>query len=88
MPKAETGFTPFADDAAAQTIGDLSIENGTSRITLHGSVDLTRDKSGLERARVLQTILTRIVEVLSDEALPEVVAETEKPPQMVKNPFA
>lgn len=86
--KAETVFTPFVDDAAVQTIGGLSFENGTQRIALHGSVDLTRDAAGLERARALQAVLTRIVDALRAHDLPEAVAELETPPEMVKNPFA
>lgn len=86
-PKLDAGFTPFADDAAVQTIGGLSVENGTSCIALHGSIDLTRDAIGLERARALQATLTRIVDALSAQELPAAVAEPEKSPGMVKNPF-
>jgi hypothetical protein len=39
-------FAPFADEAASITIDKLTIENGTDRITLYGSLDLTRDKVG------------------------------------------
>lgn len=87
-PKAETGFAPFADDAAVRTIGGLTVENGTTRIALHGSVDLTRDASGLERARTLRDALTEIVDALSAQDLPERVAEAERAPETVKNPFA
>ena len=40
-------LTPFADDAASTSIGSLTVENGTDRIALSGSLDLTRDKAGL-----------------------------------------
>ena len=32
---------PFADDAASISIGELTVENGTDRIALYGSLDLT-----------------------------------------------
>lgn len=86
--KAAPAFKPFADEAAVETIGGLSIENGTSRIAVHGSLDLTRDQAGLERARRLKAALGRIVAALEAEPLPDAVAETVQTPRTVKNPFA
>ncbi len=37
-------LTPFADDAASVSIGKLTIENGTDRVALYGSLDITRDQ--------------------------------------------
>ena len=86
---AEPAFAPFADDASVESFGDLSIENGTGRIALHGSLDLTRDRAGLERARRLRAIIDRIVVTLEEtEDLPEKVAEANVAPRRVKNPFA
>ena len=45
---------PFADDAKVVTIEDLEIENGTSVISIHGSVQITRDKEGLRKAIALR----------------------------------
>lgn len=87
-PSSDDGLRPFADDAAVQTFGDLSIENGTSRIALHGSLDLTRDRAGLERARALKAILDDIVKSLEAQDLPEAVAEETRAPTNVRNPFA
>jgi hypothetical protein len=82
-------FTPFADDAGVRNIGALCFENGTDRITLHGSLDLTRDKTGLAQARLIRQTLDAIVKVLEDDDLPETVAEApEAAPKSVKNPFA
>lgn len=81
-------FTPFADDAAVQTIGGLSLENGRDRIALHGSLDLGRDAEGLERARALAAALAAIVSALEAEPLPERVADEPRPADTVKNPFA
>ncbi|MGU3454445.1 hypothetical protein [Methylobacterium sp. 391_Methyba4] len=85
-PKA---FTPFADDAGVRTIGSLSFENGTDRIALHGSLDITRDRAGLEQARLLRKTLDAIVKTLEASDLPEAVAEApDAPPRSVMNPFA
>ncbi|MWV23971.1 hypothetical protein FVE89_18670 [Methylobacterium sp. 2A] len=72
-----------------RTIGALSFENGTDRIALHGSLDLTRDRTGLAQARLLQQTLDAIVRALEGEDLPEAVAEApEAAPKSVPNPFA
>ncbi len=85
---AKSAFTPFADDAAVQTLGDLTLENGTTRIALHGSLDFARDRESLERARALATTLTAIVTALEDEAdLPERAEEARVATTEVKNPF-
>ena len=82
-----TKMTPFADDAASTTIGELTVENGTDRIALYGSLDLTRDKQGLAHARALLALLEQAVQLLeADKALPDAVP----PPAAagtVKNPF-
>ncbi|GJD37474.1 hypothetical protein [Methylobacterium aerolatum] len=89
-PAAEApGFEPFADDAACRTIGGLSVENGTTRITLHGSLDIPRDRAGLAQARLLRETLEAIVRTLEAAPLPEEVAEAaDLPSKTVKNPFA
>jgi hypothetical protein len=87
MTKAPKTITPYADDSAALTIGEFTIENGTDCVVLHGSLDLTRDKAGLERARLLKATVDRIVAVLEgDKSLPDKIAPPEKPSE-VKNPF-
>lgn len=82
-------FEPFADDASVRNIGGLSIENGTERIALHGSLDITRDRAGLAAARTLRETFDAIARSLEGHDLPEQVAEAaETPPREVKNPFA
>ncbi|WP_288586753.1 hypothetical protein [uncultured Methylobacterium sp.] len=81
-------FTPFADDSTVQTLGDLTLENGTARIALHGSLDFARDQESLERARALARTLAAIVAVLEGEAdLPERAGEVRVATTEVKNPF-
>ena len=87
-PKQAPNFQPFADDAAVQTLGDFSVENGTTRIALHGSLDITCDREGLERARKLRTLVEAIVTALEARGLPEVATEETHAPKAVRNPFA
>lgn len=87
-PEHPARFTPFADDAAVQTVGGLSIENGTDRIAIHGSLDLARDTTGLARARALAETLAAIVAALEAEGPPEHAADATRPPASVPNPFA
>jgi len=50
------------------TIDKLTIENGTDRIALHGSLDLTRDKRGLAHAQELKAFLDQAVALLNNQA--------------------
>ena len=83
-----TSFEAFADDSRSQSIGDLTIENGTDTVAIYGSLDLTRDKAGLKHARALKAVLDVAVRVLEQQQdLPEQIASAE-PTVTVKNPFA
>ena len=84
-----TKLKPFADDEAAQTIGELTVENGTERVVIYGSLEVTRDKAGLKRAKTLKAVLDGLVQALEAEKnLPERMASPEpEPTQQVKNPF-
>jgi hypothetical protein len=79
---------PFADEVTALQVGDLKIENRLDRVSLYGSLDLTRDKAGLRLARELHAVLGAVVAVLEREgdALPEAV-QTAQGEDTVKNPF-
>lgn len=82
-----TKLTPFADDAASTSIGELTVENGIDRIALYGSLDLTRDKQCLAHARALAALLDQAIRRLeADKALPDALP----PPTAAKtvaNPF-
>ncbi|MGH1571543.1 hypothetical protein ACRAWG_13720 [Methylobacterium sp. P31] len=87
--KGPDSFEPFADDASVRTIGALCFENGTDRIALHGSLDLTRDKTGLAQAQRLKRTLDAIVKAMQAGDLPDTVAEPpDEAPESVPNPFA
>ncbi len=81
-------FEPFADEGEVVGVGGLTVENRVDRVTIHGGVDLTRDREGLARARELGALLARVVRALeAEEVLPERVAPP-RPPRRVRNPFA
>lgn len=78
---------PYADDTGATQIGDLQVENGSDCVAVYGSIDLTRDKQGLEHARKLKSLLDAIVQSLEAEKdLPDHVPPP-KPTDTVDNPF-
>ena len=82
-----TKLVPFADDAASVSIAELTIENGAERIALYGSLDITRDKHGLARARALKAVLDQAVQHLEAEKdLPD-AAPPPGPVKSVANPF-
>ena len=82
-----TKLVPFADDAASVTIAELTIENGAERIALYGSLDITRDKAGLERARALKAVIEQAVRHLeAEKELPDAVPAP-TPAKSVANPF-
>ncbi len=80
-------MVPFADDAASSAIGSLTVENGTERVALYGSLDLTRDRQGLEHARALKALVDAVVTALEGQgSLPDAVPPP-KAPRSVPNPF-
>lgn len=80
-------IAPFANESESLSVGELTIENRTDRVVLYGSLELTKDKAGLEHARILEATLRSIVHALqSDQNLPERVPVASTPEQ-VKNPF-
>lgn len=83
-----TPFKPFANDAQATSVGGLNLENGTDRIAVYGTLDLSRDQAGLAQARALRSLLDGVVQAL--EADPHLAAALPAPakPGTVRNPFS
>ena len=77
---------PFANEEDVIHIGELDIENRLDRISLHGAVDITKDKQGLEYAFALKRQIDTIVEYLKKQALPEKIS-VENTAKKVNNPF-
>jgi hypothetical protein len=79
---------PYANDADSLGIGELTVENGTDCVVLYGSIDLTRDRQGLEHARALKALLDQVIQELEAyKKLPDRIAPPE-PPQTANNPFS
>ncbi len=78
---------PFANESESIGIDELTIENRLDRVSIYGSIDLTRDKAGLDHARTLRALLDKVVKTLeAEKSLPDKIPPPEKPEE-VKNPF-
>ena len=86
MKEKLLSIDPFANEEEVITIEELLIENRLDRISIHGSVDITKDKQGLEYAFALKRQIDTIVESLKREDLPERIS-VENVTKEVKNPF-
>ena len=87
MKEKLLSIDPFANEEEVITIEELLIENRLDLISIHGSVDITKDKQGLEYAFALKRQIDTIVESLKREDLPERIS-VENVTKEVKNPFA
>lgn len=79
-------FQPFDNESDCIQIGDLTIENRVDRVSIYGSIDLTKDKAGLAKALQLKGIIDSTISVLESADLPDHVSV--RKPTMVENPFA
>ncbi|POZ50695.1 hypothetical protein [Methylovulum psychrotolerans] len=76
---------PFLNETETFQIDQLTVENRLDRVQLYGSVEITYDQAGLERASALKALVDSLVMKLSSEQLPEKVVVDDLP--TVKNPF-
>lgn len=78
----------FENESDVITLQELSIENRLDRVSIFGSLDITRDKQGLELALKLQCIVEGIVNALEQvkDELPDHIPPP-APPEEVENPF-
>lgn len=86
MKKRDKKISPFDNESESLNIGGLNIENRNDRISIYGSLDITRDRDGLEHARILKTLFDDIVTSMSESPLPDKISI--KAPEDVRNPFA
>ena len=82
---SRNGIKPFANESDCLQIGGITIENRVDRVSIFGSIDITRDKEGLAVALELKTILDLTLAELERAELPDKV--TLKPVKTLKNPF-
>ena len=78
-------INPFKNESDCLQIGSLTVENRVDRVSIFGSIDITRDKEGLAVARELKSVLDLTLAELESAELPDKV--TLKPAKTVKNPF-
>jgi hypothetical protein len=84
-------FKPYSNDDDVLNIqGDaLTVSNGTTRVVVNGTLELTRDQRGLKAALALKDAVDAIVAALqADSQLPaKVKDEPDAKPGVVRNPF-
>jgi hypothetical protein len=84
-------FKPYSNDDDVLNIqGDaLTVSNGTTRVVLNGTLELTRDQRGLKAALALKEAVDAIVASLQAQTnLPaKVKEEPDATPGIVQNPF-
>ncbi|ALE58004.1 hypothetical protein SCB29_09360 [Paraburkholderia sp. SIMBA_055] len=84
-------FKPYSNDDDVLNIqGDaMTVSNGTTRVVLNGTLELTQDQRGLKAALALKQAVDAIVAALQAQpALPaKVKEEPDAKPGVVDNPF-
>ncbi len=77
---------PFQNESQSLSIGELTIENRVDQVELYGSLSITRDKTGLQRARELKAVVDATLAQL--EAATDLPEQIElRPTDSVDNPF-
>ena len=84
-------FKPYSNDDDVLNIqGDaLTVSNGTTRVVLNGTLELTLDQRGLKAALALKEAVDSVVAALQAQTtLPaKVKDEPDAKPGVVQNPF-
>lgn len=79
-------INPFQNEEESIQIGELTIENRFDRIELYGSLQITKDQSGLKLARSLKELADSTLKALEQEkTLPDKIKI--KQPDTTENPF-
>lgn len=80
------GFLAYENESDSFSIGGMTVENRIDRISIYGSLDLTKDKEGLEYALKLKRIIDSSIDALKREKnLPDKIEILEV--ESVSNPF-
>lgn len=76
----------FQNETDSFQIGDITVENRLDRISIYGSLDITKDKRGLADALVLKRIIDASIEEMKrDKNLPDKIDILQT--NTVPNPF-
>lgn len=79
-------FMAYENETDAFQIDTLTVENRLDRISIFGSLDLTKDRHGLESALKLKRIIDASIDALKrDKNLPDQI--TTVAAESVDNPF-
>jgi len=79
-------FQAYQNESDIFTIeNDFTVENRLDRISLYGSLELTKDKQGLQNAYELKRVVDAAIEVLKKADLPDRVEA--KATDSEDNPF-
>lgn len=81
-----TGFTPYQNESDCAKIGDLTVENRVDRVSICGSLDLTRDKAGLAATLELKKIIDSTLAELENGHIPDRISLAGS--ETVDTPFA
>lgn len=79
-------FMAYENEIDSLQIDTLSVENRLDRISIYGSLELTKDRRGLEYALKLKRIIDTSIDALKrDKNLPDQIEI--KAAEDVENPF-
>jgi hypothetical protein len=69
-------FMAYENDTDGFTTGNLLIQNGTDTITIGGTLNITKDKEGLEAALKLKRAVDAAIDALKrDRNLPDTIRD-------------
>ncbi len=69
-------FMAYENDTDGFTTGDLQIKNGINVITIEGTLEMTKDRQGLESALKLKRAVDAAIDALKrDRNLPETIRD-------------
>lgn len=79
-------FMAYENETDSFQIDDLSVENRLDRISIYGSLELTKDRHGLESAIKLKRLIDASIDALKrDKNLPDYIKVQSA--ENVQNPF-
>lgn len=79
-------FMAYENETDSFQIDTLTVENRLDRISVYGSLEITKDKHGLEAALKLKRVIDASIDALKrDKNLPDKIAAL--PEESVANPF-
>jgi len=69
-------FMAYENDTDGFTIGNLLIQNGTDSMSLEGTLEITKDRQGLEAALKLKRAVDAAIDALKrDRNLPDSIRD-------------